>query len=233
MAISFDDVTFANVLCDHQIEGPWRDWLLAKLAERDTRIRIDENDMFWQGDLALGYCLLADLPAAAAEPAIAPLLDRAPQRWVGRPAGVFAWTHFGDFSELTDSLIPALMRYGRGPFVRLDGKSEEVRESFRLRRLRLRELDSRHGFENGGVFLSDPDYLHEACECAEAALRELGFEGMVGIWPHDNRLRVAGDLKRNGEVVSSISYALDNHCFEFWAYDWDINSSRCEFWWDR
>jgi hypothetical protein len=213
-------LTFANVLCDYLVDGPWHERLIEKLVAAGLRV---EGDELWRGDGMIGFFELAELDEVAGEPWAGPLLGRSDRPWVGKPAGVFAWTHAAGMTDALDTLIPTLMRFGRGPTVRRARPRDPVIESVVRRTFPLGNLWRRHGFEDGAALLrEEPAYLSEACDVAEAALKAAGYEAAVTVWDtHHNPLQISGAVTRHGVQLanSDIERELDKHSFEIWAYN--------------
>jgi hypothetical protein len=226
MSGALDGFTFVTVIGDRLVRGSWQAWLAAELA--GAGVALAGNDLV-AGGQTFGFFRMLEVGELAESERDASWL--APRRcpWTGAPAGVFAWTHNISQDPARNRMIPALMSRGRGPFARLWGEDREVLESMALQRVRLATLLERHSQED--LLLRDDDYLADARRVAEAALATAGFEALVGTWPDDNPLRIAGELQRNGCTVEDPQRALVGHTMELWTLDMGI-LQHPTFWFD-
>ena len=242
------DFTYAAVVMDRG--APREDWrayvrdaladdgirLVARKADVESELRGDDGHL-------LGFARFDELSSAGDRPAFAPWIAAGEYAcpWMGRPAGLFRWTHpAADVAE-KNRLIRAVARGARGAVAHRD--TPELRELISQRTYSLTHLTSSYGFSEGTELLelTPGAYMQDAIDRVEAILASAGLEAAaVGHVPDEhkpdgNPLRVFPPLVRNGEGVPIADTDHTLHMLDelpLWVVDRDATNPNDWFWLD-
>jgi len=222
--------TFVAAIADNRLAGAdYRDWTSRQLAEHG--FRLEDGDLKRGDDLVGFYAFFDRDQGVTLMPTDAHRALTDPGPYGGAIAGYLNWTHALDERVGQAQLAPALLAIGCSLVARTD--NGRYQQALRQIEFPLSNLVGSHGFADGEALVSrDDEYLRYVQREAQAAIAAAGLAGDVGKFDtHHNPIRIVGDLRLHGRVVSDPERELAGHRLRIWALDRACLADR-EFWSD-
>lgn len=219
------DFTFAALVMDRgQAGDDWRGFVRTSLASEGIAIEGDaevpDGGELRAGDHLLGWAAFDGLEHGGDRPALAPWIACDERAGLGRPVGLFRWTHPAADHDEKRRLLRAIARGARGVVARRD--EDAAREMVTLRSFPVVGMLYEHGFDEGSALVERTRGAY--ADAVVAAAREILTRAQIdaafvgfSVDPHapdSNPLRIRPPLTRAGaripaDAVERTLYALD------------------------